>query len=113
MTRRLTASAPFFAQHRDRDRTRGDPRIARSRGIGARDCVLFAGSNSDDAQYHCTEAYRLGGDQLIVDGMFTFGRKVNAWAILGGTGRFRSATGQVDFTAPTPDTFIDTFHFDS
>jgi hypothetical protein len=83
----------------------------RKLGIGAGDCVVFGGTTDTDAQYNCTESYRLDGDRLFVGGIFAFSSKVNKWVIMGGTGRYRGASGEVDFTTLAPDTFSDTFRF--
>ena len=83
------------------------------KGIGGGDCVVIRGTTEETALYHCTETYRLNGDMLLSGGMFTFAQKTNKWAIMGGTGAYRSASGEISFTTLDANSFQDTFHFDS
>lgn len=78
------------------------------------ECVVLSGKSDTDAKYQCTQNYRFtGGDVLMAGGPFTFAKKVNKWSIMGGTGKYRGAAGQVDFTTLTADSFADVFRFDS
>ena len=81
-------------------------------GVGAGDCVLFAGTTETNAKYHCEQSYTLEGGQLLVGGQFTFAKKENTWAIMGGTGKYRGSSGEVDFKTLNATTFADTFKFD-
>ena len=76
-------------------------------------CALMSGHTEATSVYHCTQTYRLGHDQLIVAGVLDFNLSDNTWAVLGGTGRYRDAHGQVTFTVPKGNTFQDVFRFDS
>jgi hypothetical protein len=78
-------------------------------GIGAGDCVLLSGTSESDGQYNCVQTYHLAGGDFVTSGFFDFAQKINKWAIVGGTGRYRAATGQADFTTLSADTFADTF----
>jgi hypothetical protein len=85
-----------------------DPRGAML-GTGFGDCVLIGGTTDADGQYNCVQTYHLAGGDFVTSGFFDFAQKVNKWAIIGGTGRYRAATGQADFTTLSGDTFADTF----
>ena len=87
----------------------------RKLGIGTGDCVLLSGTSDASALYNCLETYRLSAnDHVMTSGVFDGAPKINKWAIIGGTGRYRGATGQVDFTQPdAAGTFVDTFRFGS
>jgi len=80
-------------------------------GIGVGDCVLLSGTSDSDGQYNCLQTYHLVGGDFMTSGIFDFAQKINKWAIMGGTGRYRAATGEADFTTLTADTFADTFRF--
>ena len=80
-------------------------------GIGVGDCVLLSGTSDSDGQYNCLQTYHLAGGDFMTSGIFDFAQKINKWAIIGGTGRYRAATGEADFTTLTADTFADTFRF--
>ncbi len=80
-------------------------------GIGVGDCVLLSGTSDSDGQYNCLQTYHLAGGDFITGGIFDFKQKINKWAIMGGTGRYRAATGEADFTTLSADTFADTFRF--
>jgi hypothetical protein len=80
-------------------------------GIGVGDCVLLSGTSDSDGQYNCLQTYHLTGGDFVASGIFDFGQKINKWAIMGGTGRYRGATGEGNFTSLTGDTFADTFRF--
>jgi len=80
-------------------------------GIGVGDCVLLSGTSDSDGQYNCLQTYHLVGGDFMASGIFDFAQKINKWAIMGGTGRYRAATGEADFTTLSADTFADTFRF--
>jgi hypothetical protein len=80
-------------------------------GVGIGDCVLLSGTSDSDGQYNCLQTYHLAGGDFVSSGFFDFAQKINKWAITGGTGRYRAATGEADFTALSADTFADTFRF--
>ena len=80
-------------------------------GIGVGDCVLLSGTSDSDGQYNCLQTYHLVGGDFTTSGFFDYAQKVNKWAIMGGTGRYRAATGEADFTTLSADTFADTFRF--
>jgi len=80
-------------------------------GIGVGDCVLLSGTSDSGGQYNCLQTYHLAGGDFMASGIFDFAQKINKWAIIGGTGRYRAATGEADFTTLTADTFADTFRF--
>src|SRR5882724_9409703 len=80
-------------------------------GIGVGDCVRLSGTSDSDGQYNCLQTYHLAGGDFMTSGIFDFAQKINKWAIMGGTGRYRAATGEADFTTLTTDTFADTFRF--
>jgi hypothetical protein len=82
-------------------------------GIDTADCGAFSGDTMKNAKFNCTGTYDLGGDTLFVGGIFTYAEKNGKFAILGGTGRYRGAAGEMDFVTLAPDTFDDTFHFTS
>jgi hypothetical protein len=80
-------------------------------GLGAGDCFRLSGTSDSDGQYNCLQTYHLTGGDFVATGLFDFAQKVNRWAITGGTGRYRGATGEADFTSLSADTFADTFYF--
>src|SRR2546423_6661951 len=80
-------------------------------GIGVGDCVLLSGTSESDGQYNCLQTYHLTGGDFVASGIFDFAQKINKWAIIGGTGRYRGATGEGGFPALTPDTLAATFPF--
>jgi len=80
-------------------------------GIGVGDCVRLSGTSDSDGQYNCLQTYRLAGGDFVTSGIYDFAQKINKWAIIGGTGRYRAATGEADFTTLSADTFADTFRF--
>jgi hypothetical protein len=80
-------------------------------GVGVGDCVLLSGTSDSDGQYNCLQTYHLAGGDFMTSGIFDFAQKINKWAIMGGTGRYRAATGEADFTTLTADSFADTFRF--
>ncbi len=80
-------------------------------GIGVGECVLLSGTSDSDGQYNCLQTYHLVGGDFMASGIFDFAQKINKWAIMGGTGRYRAATGEADFTTLSADTFADTFRF--
>lgn len=88
-------------------------REGRKVGLGVGDCVQLSGTSEADALYNCIATFRLGRDHIMSSGIWDLTRKTNKWAIMGGTGRYRGASGEIDFTAPTADSFVDTFRFDS
>jgi len=79
--------------------------------IGFGDCVLLSGTSDSDGQYNCLQTYHLAGGDFTTSGFFDFAQKVNKWAIIGGTGRYRAASGEADFTTLSADSFADTFRF--
>lgn len=80
-------------------------------GTGVGDCVLLSGTSDSDGQYNCLQTYHLAGGDFVSSGYFDYAQKINKWAIVGGTGRYRAATGEADFTTLSADTFADTFRF--
>ena len=82
-------------------------------GTGGGYCVVFAGTTETNAQYHCSGTYLLGGDEIFTGGMFTYAEKITKWPLLGGTGKYRGATGVLEATARSAESFADVFHFDS
>jgi len=80
-------------------------------GIGVGDCVRLSGTSDSDGQYNCLQTYHLAGGDFMTSGIFAFAQKINKWAIMGGTGRYRAAAGEADFTTLSADTFADTFRF--
>ena len=59
-----------------------------------------------------SETYDLDGGQLVIEGFYDFGAKPGTPttdAVIGGTGKYRGAKGQVDFVTKGTDTFISTF----
>lgn len=80
-------------------------------GIGVGDCVLLSATSESDGQYNCLQTYHLAGGDFVASGIFDFAQKINKWAIIGGTGRYRGTTGEGNFTTLTADTFADTFRF--
>lgn len=81
-------------------------------GIAGGDCIQIRGTTETNALYHCTGTYDLDGGDIFAGGLFTFGKKVNTWSILGGTGKYRGASGQASFTTVSEDSFKDVFLFD-
>lgn len=63
--------------------------------------------------YHCTQTYRFGGGDVFAAGYYDTARKDIHWSILGGTGKYRAATGQVDYLTRADGSFDDTFRFSS
>jgi len=80
-------------------------------GLGVGDCVRLSGTSDSDGQFNCLQTYHLAGGDFMTSGIFDYAQKINKWAIMGGTGRYRAATGEADFTTLTTDTFADTFRF--
>jgi hypothetical protein len=80
-------------------------------GIGVGDCFQVSGTSDYDGQYNCVQTYHLAGGDFVSTGFFDFAQKTNRWAITGGTGRFRGASGEAEFTSLSADTFADTFRF--
>ena len=80
-------------------------------GLGVGDCVRLSGTSDSDGQFNCLQTYHLAGGDFMTSGIFDYAQKINKWAIMGGTGRYRAATGEADFTTLTNDTFADTFRF--
>lgn len=87
---------------------KGDKKLADSGGS----CVVVGGSNDDNARYHCTQSYQFPGGQVTVGGLFSFADKKCEWAITGGSGKYRGASGQATFEFTDASTFNDTFEFD-
>jgi hypothetical protein len=49
------------------------------------------------------------GPRIVVQGLFDFTTPKNVMAVVGGTGRYAGAKGEVEFLTKSDDTFIDTF----
>lgn len=81
-------------------------------GIGAGECVLLRGTSDANALYHCTQTYRLGSDSLLAAGIYEPTKKIR-WAVMGGTGKYRGASGETDGHAVNATTFASTFHLGS
>lgn len=58
-----------------------------------------------------TGTYNVGGDQITIAGFYDFNETSGTIPIVGGTGRYRGVTGQVDFVAKGTDSFVNTFRF--
>src|SRR5712692_6228708 len=76
-------------------------------GIGVGDCVLLSGTSDSDGQYNCLQTYHLVGGDFMTSGICDSAQKSNKGARLGGTGCYRAASGEADFTTLTADTFAD------
>lgn len=63
--------------------------------------------------YQCTQTYRFGGGDVFTGGYYDTASRDVHWPILGGTGKYRGATGQVDYVLRADGSYRDTFRFDS
>lgn len=82
-------------------------------GFGAADCLRVSGTSDANGLAQCLETFHVRGGDVVASGIYNFAAKSNHWAIVGGTGRYRGASGQVDFTTQNATTFADTFRFDN
>lgn len=86
-------------------------RSGRKIGVAVGEGVLLPGKSGSDQLYNFVATYRLHGDQIVTAGIFDFARTKNVFAIVGGTGRYQGASGQLEFITKSDTEFIDTFRF--
>jgi hypothetical protein len=82
-------------------------------GIGIGDCVRLTGSSQTEGIMHCTQTYHLTNGDIFVGGLYDLAGKTTTWAVLGGTGDYRGATGTEEFTTDDFQNFEDVFHLGS
>ena len=80
-------------------------------GIGAGDCTVYSGKTLETIKAHCTETFKLKDGQIFTGGVFDTASKRNFWVIMGGTGEYKGATGELDATTKSADTFEQVFRF--
>lgn len=80
-------------------------------GIGAGDCVLYAGKTEATSKYHCTQTLELADGQIFTGGVSDSAKKTNTFAILGGTGKYRGASGVFDATTTSAGSFDEYLRF--
>ena len=80
-------------------------------GIGGADCMRVSGTSDNKGLLNCVETFRLPGGDVVASGLYDLAAKTNRWPIVGGTGRYRGASGQIDFVTVNATTFADTFRF--
>jgi hypothetical protein len=79
--------------------------------VGSDSGVCTQTPDPDGAHYTCDVAFVLDGrGQITVQGLVNFADADPVLAITGGTGQFRGAKGEFDFTTQSPTSFTDTFH---
>lgn len=98
----------------DRFTFTGDLRTAKGRQLAdsGGECTLLFGRTEATAQYRCTQVYRFGDSQVFTGGILDAAQKTGAFSILGGTGTYRGATGELRFTKLNADTYGLAFRFD-
>lgn len=81
--------------------------------VSGADCLRVSGNSDANGLAQCVQTTRFRGGDLVTTGLYNLAAKSNSYAIVGGTGRYRGASGQVDFTTVNETTFADTFRFDN
>ena len=81
-------------------------------GVGAGECMLYAGRAYEGGRYHCTETLHVNGKgQIFLAGMVGFAARKQAMAVVGGTGRYRGAAGELDAELRSADTYSEVVRF--
>lgn len=80
-------------------------------GVGGADCMRVSGTSDTKGVLNCVETFRLPGGDVVAAGLYDLADKTNSWGIVAGTGRYRGASGQIDFVTVNESTFVDTFRF--
>jgi len=78
--------------------------------VGSDSGVCTQMPDPDDSHFLCTVTFDLTNrGQITASGIVNFAEARPVIAIVGGTGEFRHARGEFDFTTEEDGTFIDTF----
>jgi hypothetical protein len=78
--------------------------------VGSDAGVCTQTPNPDNNHYLCNVTFDITNrGQITVDGIINFADTRPVIPIVGGTGEFRAAKGEFDFTTQSPTTFTDTF----
>lgn len=78
--------------------------------VGSNSGVCTQTPDPDEGHFLCNVTFDLTNrGQITVSGIVDFAEERPVVAVVGGTGEFRGARGEFDFTTETDGTFIDTF----
>jgi hypothetical protein len=77
---------------------------SRSRQIGSAnvDCLVVRLGPRDDLEIECDASFTLAGGLITSEGPIDFSRRVNVWAVTGGTEAFKTAHGTLRVTQEEP-----------
>lgn len=78
--------------------------------VGSDSGVCTQTPDPDNSHYICNVTFDITSrGQITTDGIVNFAEARPVIAVVGGTGEFRGATGEFDFTTQSATTFTDTF----
>lgn len=85
--------------------------FSNGRKVGTDAGVCTAVPDPDNSHYQCTVTFQFAQGQVAVGGLINFTDARPVIPIVGGTGKYRAARGEFDFTSQTSTSFTDTFSF--
>lgn len=77
----------------------------------AAECAAPVQRTTVHVQDHHPEPFKLKGGQIFAGGVFDMASERNFWVIMGGTGEYKGATGELDATTTSADTFEEVSRF--